>query len=129
MTTEEKNKVLTLSRKGMEGKEIAKSLSIPYENIKKYLQRHKDDPVTCSFCGNEMSQQVGKRFKRFCCDKCRMNYWNRHKKVESRKSTIKRICEHCGQPFFDFQNRGRRFCSRACHLKHRYSNGQTSNKG
>ena len=128
MTTEEATKIMKMHKDGKGYKTISKELNIPVPSIVSFIKRHQNDKgkAWCAFCGEEMKPQVGNRIKRFCSDKCRSKYWNHRKRIEGRKSSIKRICECCGLPFIDFQNRGRRFCSRSCYLRKRYSN-ETNN--
>ena len=128
MTTEEATKAIKLFKEGKGYRAISKELRLPLTTIASFIQKHKEnlDIAWCAFCGKEMKPQVGNRTKRFCSDQCRTKYWNSKKKVETRKSSVKRICECCGLPFIDFQNRGRRFCSRSCYLRKRYSN-ETNN--
>ena len=131
MTTEEANNIFKLHKEGLSYRAIAKKLNISEGTVYSFLRRNPNYEIKgiCRFCGNEMKPQVGNRTKHFCSNKCRMNYWNKHKKVAGRGSNKECTCLHCQTSFIDFGNRKRKFCSRGCYLEHRYGKAPTEKDG
>ena len=74
----------------LEGKtppEMAEILGIPVNTIRSHIRRHPEIPgaIVCQNCGKAVPQNPGRKTKRFCCDKCRITWWN-HQYHDGRKS-------------------------------------------
>lgn len=70
-----------LTQMRIEGKkptEIAKTLGLSVNTVKSHIRRHPDIPNTvhCLNCGIPVKQTEGRKMKKFCCDRCRSNWWN-----------------------------------------------------
>ena len=76
MTQEEKLKIIKLSQEGNGYKKIAAELKLSIGSIRNVL---KDG--CCPNCGKKLTFVVGKKKKKFCCDNCRYEYWNKVRKV------------------------------------------------
>ena len=100
--------------------EISKITGIKLETIKSYFKRHKNmmpKSIKCLNCGKTLTTTKGKKNKKFCCDKCRNQYWNSHLDQVNKQAYYKLVCEHCGKEFLSYGNKRRKFCSRECYKK------------
>ena len=70
----------------------------------------------CPNCGAVIIQAPRGRMKKFCSDKCRFQWKNKHPRPENWKSSRKVICLVCGKEFIASREytRLRKYCSRAC---------------
>ena len=127
LTTTQKVQIRDLKIDGLGAKEIAERLSLPYETIKKHLQRHPvADGSFCKCCGKPI-EQADKRKRLFCSKKCKDKYW--HTKTTKCPNYFKEfICEECGKPYFVYTSVSRRFCSRSCFQKHESRRYQEARK-
>ena len=76
-----KHTMNALTQMRIEGKkptEIANALGISVNTVKSHIRRHPEipDTVFCVNCGAPVRQTEGRKMKKFCCDKCRINWWN-----------------------------------------------------
>jgi endogenous inhibitor of DNA gyrase (YacG/DUF329 family) len=71
-----------------------------------------------------VAQNSGRKEKKFCSDKCRMTWWNRHLDKVKRKAVYEYICPHCGKPFTVYGNSHRKYCSHECYVADRFGGGQ-----
>lgn len=70
----------------------------------------------CPNCGMPVEQPKRGRPKKFCSERCRFQWKNRHPKPENWKSTRTAVCPVCGKEFLAFREytHRRKFCSRTC---------------
>ena len=79
MTAQEKQKIASLSEKGLGYRKIAAQIGISENTVKSYLkrmtaaddQKEPDQPAavfSCPQCGKEIWQQPGRKTKRFCSE-------------------------------------------------------------
>lgn len=107
MKVEQKTQVLTLWVDGLGYKRIAAITGLPLSTIKSHIKRHgymntprvevpiqhctpkkmetKKGSLPCRHCGRPVPQTAGRKEKSFCCDKCRVTWFNRER---SRKKQI-----------------------------------------
>ena len=82
MTAQEKQKIASLSEKGLGYRKIAAQIGISENTVKSYLKRmtaaeDQKEPdqsaavFSCLQCGEEIRQTPGRKAKRFCSDSCR----------------------------------------------------------
>lgn len=84
------------------------------------------DIVTeCKNCGEEITQQMNRKLKMFCCDKCRNQWWNTHLHLVNRKAYYEITCQHCGKVITVYGNKNRKYCSHGCFVEHRYGTAQS----
>ncbi len=78
MTDTEKNKILELRSLGYGYQKIAKEIGISVNSIRNYCSKQ-NSIITCKECGKKIKQHPGKKKKKFCSDKCRYIWWNKHR--------------------------------------------------
>ena len=92
MTQAEAHKIAEMQKEGAGYRRIATVLGMPINTVKSYCQRHPVSPTpavsnNCKHCGADLEESAGKRKKQFCCDQCRMAWWNKHRYMVQRKAT------------------------------------------
>lgn len=116
MTAQEKNKILELKRNGASVPQVAKEFNISISNAKKVIYGVKPDEVYCIYCGKPAKRSP--RGTKFCCDKCKRQYYKEHpgyvKKIKMRSA----ICECCHKEFTFYGRSHRTYCSKSCAKKH-----------
>ena len=100
---------------------IAAKLGIPASTVRSFIHRNPDVPNTkqCLQCGRHVLQPKGRREKKFCSDRCRMDWWNSHQDAVNRKAYYTLTCEYCGKEFESYGNKNRKYCCRACYISAR----------
>lgn len=80
MTQIQQERILELQDAGLGYKKIAAELGISVNTVKSFCQRQrlKMYDAFCLQCGNPIQQPPRVRKKKFCSDKCRSMWWNRH---------------------------------------------------
>lgn len=137
MTDNQKKLIQIYRKKGMSYKEIADALSVSINTIKTFCKRNglggvrtvsvvlEDVMVTaCRCCGKPVSQNLGRKQKRFCSDRCRNKWWNTHMEDVDRKANYECICEYCGKTFLSYGNKNRKYCSHSCYINDRFGGGK-----
>ena len=97
---------------------IAAKLGIPASTVRSFIHRNPEVPNTkqCLQCGRPVLQPKGRREKKFCSDRCRMDWWNSHQDAVNRKAYYTLACEYCGKEFESYGNKNRKYCCRACYV-------------
>ena len=68
----------------------------------------------CPWCGAPVGRNENGRPRKFCSDKCRLEWWGKHRDLIKHKSKELKKCPHCGSLF---EPRGKQtYCSRICYL-------------
>lgn len=126
MTKNQKQQIESLRKDGCTYKAIAEALGLSFDSVKCYCRRsgltgsgHIKDIDVCAECGAVLQQLPGKRKKKFCSDKCRMAWWNKHRERINRKSAVEVVCSNCGRIFTAYAGENRRYCSSVCYGKAR----------
>ena len=116
MTDEDMGRISSLKQQGKSAVAIAEMLHLPANTVKSYLRRHPgtEDAHTCPQCGRVVIQNKGRKEKRFCSDRCRMEWWRSHQSEMDKKAYYTLVCQQCGKEFVSYGNQGRKFCSREC---------------
>ncbi|WP_022761860.1 LIM domain protein [Butyrivibrio sp. AD3002] len=132
MTQSEKYQIEIFRAQGIGYTEIAKKMGISVNSIKTYCRRHDlggkrgyvaAGPINvcaCENCGKPVIQNAGRKKKRFCCDRCRNEYWNSHLDQVNRKANYEVICKNCGKTFIAYGNKNRKYCCHDCYLEDRF---------
>lgn len=128
MTKEQKSLVVKLRDQGMTFAAISEKLNISVNSIKSFYRRsgnavNDENQLCCKECGKPIIQPFGTRKKKFCSDKCRMLWWNAHRKEVKLKSADRYKCSCCGKAFQAYAHR--KYCSRDCYLKMRFGGGDS----
>ena len=126
MTEEQKNAIALLRKRGAGYGKISKELGISENTIKSYCRRNRS--VTklrqgehiCPMCGKPVTQNPGRREKKFCSDKCRRKWWNGHTGLMKENA----VCARCGKPFHG--RAGRKYCCHACYIADRFGDDHVS---
>lgn len=122
MTINEKQTIDRLRAHGKQYKEIAEETGLSLGAIKMYCQRHCNEASAdgyCLQCGKPVSYIPQKKKKKFCCDACRMKWWNAHQEQIKRRSGTWQECPLCGRSFLAYGNKHRVYCSRECYARAR----------
>jgi endogenous inhibitor of DNA gyrase (YacG/DUF329 family) len=125
MNNLQKEQIVILRANGESYSKIADALGISVNTVKSFCRRNNlggvaskpIDDTFCRQCGAPLKQIAGKKQKRFCSDKCRMLWWNRHPEKMNRKAIREFTCQTCGQVFEAYGKRERKYCSRTCYGK------------
>lgn len=116
MTPKQKSQITEMRRQGAQISDIADSLALPLGTVKTFLRRN---PITaesyCQQCGKQIQQKEHRKEKRFCCDSCRMKWWNAHKDMVQQKAVYHFVCAACGKAFDSYGNVKRKYCCRDCY--------------
>lgn len=132
MNENQKEIISIYRQQGLGYKAIAEKLDISVNTIKTYCKRNdlggnrsafkkfniKVEP--CENCGKPVVQSIHRKRKRFCCNSCRMNWWNTHQDLVNRKANYELICKYCGNTFISYGNANRKYCSHECYLNERF---------
>ncbi len=132
MDDNQKELINIFRQQGLGYKVIASKLNISVNTIKSYCKRNNlvgnrneiksSDliPITCDNCGETFLHSKRRKRKRFCCDACRMNWWNSHLDQVNKKANYTFVCKYCGHTFTSYGNANRKYCSCDCYLKDRF---------
>ena len=125
MTENDKNQILKLKEQGLGYKKISSLLGISLGSVKSVIRRNDrtENVHYCKNCHKPISDIPGKKHKVYCCDACRMKWWNSHKAQVNKKANYMLTCIHCGKQFISYGNKERKYCSHECYIAHRYSGG------
>ncbi len=130
MNTVQKQKIAELKSQGKSYSQIANLLGISENTIKSHCRRYNlcstRNVMTstnmgdlCLQCGRKLKHMEGHKKKKFCSDKCRMDWWNTNLKDVNRKAVYQFNCPICGRDFESYGNSRRIYCSRSCYGKAR----------
>lgn len=119
MTTTQKQQIEELRGKGETYAVIAETIGVSENTVKSYCRRNgievaKKKFETCPECGMPLMHIPHKRQKRFCSDKCRLAWWEKHPEGLNRKAIYHFVCLNCGTSFTAYGNSKRKYCSRSC---------------
>lgn len=134
-----KRRIIELRNEGMGYMKIAKLLGLHLSTVKSFCQRHKVTKDTsadellkkhcCLQCGKPVVQHKGKKERKFCGDKCRMNWWNSHRDLVRHFHAHEEECQYCHKHFIVPGKEPRKYCCHACYIADRFgldNNGKKS---
>ena len=125
MTDEQKEQIKVLRQRGMGYIRVAQALGISENTVKSFCRRNKltgqvkQEKLAehfCFYCGTAVTQNPGRKEKKFCSNKCRMKWWNSHPEQVNRKAVYEFTCVHCEKPFTAYGNANRKYCSQECYI-------------
>ena len=141
MTDNQKKLIHIYREKGMSYKEIADALALSINTIKTFCKRNGLGGVrtvtnavdevmvkACECCGKPVSQNPGRKQKKFCSDSCRNQWWNTHMEDVDRRAIYECVCGCCGKTFSSYGNKNRKYCSHSCYIKGRFGGGEDAGK-
>jgi len=136
MTDGQKQQIIRLRAAGDGYGRIAQKVGISVNTVKSFCRRNKieeapleqsavfsGETTYCENCGKEIRQIAKQKKKRFCCDKCRNDWWNSHLDLVKRKAIYDFKCPHCGKEFQIYGDKRRKYCSHECFLAERFKDG------
>lgn len=110
---------------------IAKELGLSVNTVKSYCFRNglntealKDNIKLCKNCGQLITKSSKTRPRKFCCDKCKQAWWNKHRYERENENITVYSCVICGKEFSDYGNTHRKYCSQACYQKRGTTDGE-----
>lgn len=137
MTEDQKIKIGNLRAAGFGYKKIAEQMELSENTIKTYCRRNglggnlamqdgsgQADKHVCRYCGAEVEQKPGRKEKKFCSDKCKNKWWNKHLDKVKRKAVYRFECPYCQKPFTAYGNANRKYCSHECYIADRFGGDQ-----
>ena len=123
MTDKQRADIARLREKGMQLSAIAKKLDLPIGTVKTAVYRYPSSKAAkdsgCLQCGKAVMQTPHRKEKKFCCDACRMKWWNTHQDQVNRKAVYHFTCASCGKFFDSYGNSHRKYCCTACYNAYR----------
>lgn len=131
MTDQQKEQIRTMRLSGIGYVKIGETLGISDNTVRSFCRRNglgdtAKNTVSCKQCGNLIKVIPKRKPRTFCSDACRTAWWNSHPDCVHRKAVYEYICAHCGKQFTAYGNAGRKYCSHACYIAHRFGgNGDT----
>jgi len=120
MTTEEKNKALTLKANGLTEREVSRKMGIAFSTIQNFFTKADltDVYFVCLECGKEaVNKKTRGRPKKYCSRKCAIRH-----KSRNRPLSVLHKCKCCGKEYRQIRSKNSIFCSRKCYLDYRYGN-------
>ena len=136
MTDGQKQQIICLRAAGAGYGRIAQKVGISVNTVKSFCRRNKieeapleqsaeftGETTYCENCGKEIRQIAKRKKKRFCCDKCRNDWWNSHLDLVKRKAIYDFKCPHCGKEFQIYGDKRRKYCSNECFIADRFKGG------
>lgn len=121
MKKQEMDAIHEMRLQGKHAAEIGLALGISVNTVRSHIRRHPEiyGGMNCENCGKAITQAAGRKRKRFCSDRCRMDWWNSHRERVRKKANYHLICVHCGKEFESYGNQSRKFCCRDCYTQAR----------
>ena len=136
MTTEEKSSIIQMRRAGRSLSDIAEELGLSRNTVKSFCRRNNstgdenETPVTagdadvrislCLYCGKPVQQHPGHKLKKYCNDACRNHHWYAQVSESQHAAMVAYTCPVCGDRFFAYPNRHRKYCSHECYIEARF---------
>lgn len=137
LTETQKQQIKRLRECGHSFADISNTLDLSVGTVKSYCSRNNifsptsyENKDLCLNCHKPIYQIKGVKKKKFCSDKCRVNWWNNHKGLVNRRSSAiyKITCACCGNTFESYGNKHRKYCSTVCYFNHRFRTINTTNR-
>ena len=133
MTVDEKNNITQLRAAGISYAQIAFKTGINENTVKTFCRRNglrtgqqriprfvEVSHKPCRQCGVPVIQYPGRKEKKFCCDSCRNTWWNTHLHMVKRDAMYEHTCLACGDKFYAYGNKARKYCCHECYIKDRF---------
>ncbi len=121
MTELEKAAIREYRKQGLGYRKIAMKTGVSINTVKSFCKSKSFTvPTVCLQCRKLIVQTKGRKTKKFCSDKCRMTWWNKHQDLVKRTAVYEFTCQACGTTFTAYGNAHRKYCCRECYLIGRY---------
>lgn len=125
MTESQKSQIKKLRQDGLSYAKIGLQLNLPENTVRSFHRRYckvgeaKKDTL-CPQCGKAIKITPKRKPKKFCCDRCRVLWWNSHQTLVKRKALYDFVCANCSTVFTAYGNKNRKYCSHACYISDRF---------
>lgn len=127
MTNEQKKRLEKLRSEGLGYKRMAAELGLSLNTVQSYCRRHPvemrvpecSNKNKCLCCGAYLHHKPGAKKRKFCCDRCRITWWNAHPEAGMKRKVLEVACAYCGVHFFAIGEQTRMYCSRICSARAR----------
>lgn len=129
----QKEQIRHLRIEGQSYLKIAQILGISQNTIKSFCRRNNlggyrgeqtskgsIEQVFCKECGKPLINKESSKPRKFCCDRCRMLWWQNHPELLNKKAIYYFTCASCGTVFSSYGNQKRKYCSHPCYIKGRF---------
>ncbi len=121
MTELERAAIRKYRKQGLGYKKVAMKTGVSLNTVKSFCRSKSfTAPTVCLQCHKPIIQIKGRKTKKFCSDKCRMAWWNKHPELVKRAAVYEFTCQACGKKFTAYGDAHRKYCSRECYLIGRY---------
>ena len=127
----QKETIRYLRGEGFGYKAIATRLELSENTVKGFCKRNGLGGVaaanadnSCRQCGAVLIKKPKSGQKKFCSDKCRNAWWRSHPHMQRSEKEIRSVCAYCGDVFYSFQSKNRKYCNHACSMNSRYGEGR-----
>jgi endogenous inhibitor of DNA gyrase (YacG/DUF329 family) len=141
MTKEQKSQITKLRTEGYGYNRVAQMTGLSENTVKSFCRRNNltgmaivdlpkirkqvaDGMYYCKCCGVYVEQKPGRKEKKFCSDKCRMEWWNNNLDKVKRKAVYEFTCPYCKKKFKVYGNSRRKYCSHECYVADRFGGGR-----
>ena len=131
MTLAQKEAILSMRQSKMTYAAIAQKLGLSLNTVKSICYRNApteeaptDDRPKCKQCGQPIEEISKTRPRLFCCDACKVTWWNKHRGERKNANMLPHTCPTCGKVFMDYVGANRKFCSQACYRERSERDGQ-----
>ena len=130
MNHTQKDTIIKMRQSNMTFSAIAKATGLSLNTVKSICYRcgtkketSKGSAVLCKECGRTITTFSKNRPRLFCCDACKVAWWNKHR-AERRTNKISiSTCAVCGNVFASYTSANRKYCSQACFRERGEHNG------
>lgn len=122
-----RQRVIELRRRGASYGQIANEVELSRNTVKSICRRSEmliTSPDAqalvecCEHCKTRLPRVTHRR--RFCSDKCRLDWWHAHPDRLNRKAVYTFSCNACGKDFEAYGNKHRKYCTHSCYIRDRF---------
>jgi len=120
MNAQDKLAILSLRGKGLTFAQIGTKLDMPPNTVKSICRREAEKKKRCRNCRQPLTQNGEGRPRAFCCDGCRILWWQKHPELIDRKAYYQLTCSGCGRRFDSYGHKERKYCCHQCYIGDRF---------
>lgn len=134
MTEAQKLRIEMMRNNGIGYKVIAREVGLTRDIVRNYCKSRDmagygkriiigaGNKEVCKYCLGPIEKANTGRPRKFCCEKCRREWWRENKDLIDRKASAKYeiVCQHCGKRFISYGNKKRKYCSHQCYIRARF---------
>ena len=93
-----------------------------FENVSAKTAAITDAIAVCQQCGEPLQISETGRPKKFCSDRCRIQYWSAHRDDVNKASSAVyiKVCLYCGKSFEAYGHKEAKYCCHEHAIAHRF---------